>query len=46
MYCNRNGHKSNDIKQIERDAEKIQCHPIVAFFQDCLKFIKVSISFF
>ena len=46
MYYNRNGRNSNDIKQIERDAEKIQCNPIVAFFQGCLKCIKVSISIF
>ena len=35
-----------DVEQISKDLEDIQCNPIVKFFQDCLKCIQDSISYF
>ena len=36
----------DDVNQINKDLEDIQCNPIVKFFQDCLKCIQDSISYF
>ena len=34
----------NDINEIEKDIENIQCNPIIKFFKDCLKCFKDLIS--
>ena len=34
-----------DLKEIERDVEKIDCHPILKFFLDCVKFVEDSIAY-
>ena len=34
-----------DLKQIERDVEQIDCHPIVKFFLDCVKCVQDTIAY-
>jgi hypothetical protein len=34
-----------DLKEIERDVEKIDCHPIVKFFLDCMKCVQDTIAY-
>jgi len=35
-----------DIQQLEKDVEKIQCEPIITFFKDFLKCIQDCLSYF
>ena len=34
-----------DLKQIERDVEQIDCHPIFKFFLDCMKCVQDTIAY-
>ena len=34
-----------DLKQIERDVEQIDCHPIVKFLLDCVKCVQDTIAY-
>ena len=34
-----------DLKEIERDVEQIDCHPIVKFFMDCMKCVQDTIAY-
>ena len=36
----------DDVNQIGKDLDDIQCNPIIKFFQSCLKCIQDSISYF
>lgn len=36
----------DDIKQLEQDAEKIQCNPIITFIKDFFKCVGDSITYF
>ena len=33
-----------DLKAIEQDVEKIDCHPILKFFLDCMKCVQDTIA--
>ncbi len=34
-----------DLRKIERDVEKTDCHPILKFFSDCVKCVQETIAY-